>query len=67
MTQKRSISRTDSSWQTKGHGVLAKIISVGIVTVSVLSSILQFDRLRIYDFLIDGTLLYFLFFKKMNR
>ena len=55
------------AWQTKGRGVLAKIISVGIVAVSVLSSILLFDRLRIYDFLIDGTLLYFLFFKKMNR
>ena len=55
------------AWLTKERGIFAKIVRVGIVAVSILSSILLFDRLRIYDFLIDGTLLYFLFFKKVNR
>ena len=55
------------AWLTKEHGIFAKIVGVGIVAVSILSSILLFDRLRIYDLLIDGTLIYFLFFKKVNR
>ena len=55
------------AWLTKERGIFAKIVRVGIVAVSILSSILLFDRLRIYDFLIDGTLIYFLFFKKVNR
>ena len=54
-------------WLTKERGIIAKIMSVGIIAVSILSSILLFDRLRIYDFLIDGMLIYFLFFKKVNR
>ena len=55
------------AWLTKGRGIFAKIVGVGIVAVSILSSILLFDRLRIYDFLIDGMLIYFLFFKKVHR
>lgn len=55
------------AWLTKERGIFAKIVRVGIVAVSILSSILLFDRLRIYDFLIDGTLIYFLLFKKVNR
>ena len=55
------------AWLTKERGISAKIVSVGIVAVSILSSILLFDRLRIYDFLIDGVLIYFLFFHKGNR
>lgn len=55
------------AWLTKGHGIFAKIVGVGIVAVSILSSILLFDRLRIYDFLIDGMLIYFLFFEKVHR
>lgn len=51
----------------KGPGVFPKIISVGIVAVSVLSSIVLFDRLRFYDFIIGGILIYFLFFKKIKR
>ena len=42
-------------------------MSVGIIAVSVLSSIILFDGLRVYDFAIDGVLIYFLFFKKVNR
>ena len=55
------------AWMTKQRGVLPKLIAAGIVLVSVLSSILLFDRLRIYDVLIDGLLVYFLFFKKIDR
>lgn len=55
------------AWMTKQHGVLPKVIGAGIVLISVLSSILLFDRLRIYDFVIDALLIYFIFFKKINR
>lgn len=55
------------AWLTKERGIFPKLISVGIVAVSVLSSILLFDRLRIYDVIIDGVLIYVLFFKKIDR
>lgn len=55
------------AWLTKENGIFPKIVSVGIVAVSVLSSVILFDRLRIYDFIIDGALIYFLFFKKIAR
>lgn len=55
------------SWMTKESGIFPKIISIGIVLVSILSSIVLFDRLRIYDFIIDGILIYYLFFKKIER
>ena len=55
------------AWMAKERGVLPKIIGAGIVAVSAMSSILLFDRLRIYDFIIDGILIYFLFFKKIKR
>ena len=55
------------AWMTKQHGVFPKIIGVGIVLVSILSSILLFDRLRIYDLVIDGLLVYFVFFRKIAR
>ena len=55
------------TWISKEKGIFPIIIRIGIVTISVLSSILLFDRLRIYDFLIDGLLIYYLFIKKVNR
>ena len=55
------------AWLTKEKGIFPKIVSVGIVAVSVLSSVLLFDRLRVYDFIIDGVLIYLLFFKKIDR
>lgn len=55
------------AWQTKQKGIFPKIISIGIVITSILSSIILFDRLRIYDFIIDGLLIYFLFIKKIER
>lgn len=55
------------AWLTKERGWFPKLISVGIVLVSILSSILLFDGIRIYDLIIDGILIYFLFFKKIER
>ena len=55
------------TWMTKEKGIFSKIISVGIVLVSVISSILLFDRLRWYDFVIDAILIYLLFFKNIER
>ena len=55
------------AWMTKQRGVFPKIIGAGIVFVSILSSILLFDRLRIYDLIIDGLLVYFIFFKRIDR
>lgn len=55
------------AWTAKQKGVFPKIIGAGIVLISVLSSILLFDRLRIYDIIIDGLLVFFLFFKKIDR
>lgn len=55
------------AWRSKEKGIFPGVIRIGIVAVSVLSSILLFDRLRIYDLAIDGMLIYFLFFKKVQR
>lgn len=55
------------TWMTKEKGLFPKIISLGIVAISMLSSIILFDRLRIYDFIINGILVYFLFIKKIER
>ena len=55
------------TWLTKEKGVWPKLIGVGIVLVSIASSVIFFDRLRIYDFIIDGLLVYFLFFKRVER
>ena len=55
------------TWMTKEKGILPKIISLGIIIISVLSTVILFDKLRIYDFVIDGVLIYFLFFKKVAR
>ena len=55
------------SWMAKEKGIIPKIISIGIIIVCVLSSIILFDKLRIYDFLIDGLLIYYLFIKKVER
>lgn len=55
------------TWMTKEKGIFSKIISIGIILVSVLSSIILFDKLRISDYIIDGLLFYYLFVKKINR
>lgn len=55
------------AWKSKEKGVFSVVIRVGIVAVSILSSILLFHRLRIYDLVIEGILIYILFFKKVQR
>lgn len=55
------------TWLTKEKGLFPKIISIGIVLVSFLSSAVLFDRIRIYDIIINGVMIYFLFFKKIDR
>lgn len=55
------------AWMAKEPGAFSKIIAAGITAVSVMSSVLLFDHLRLYDFVIDGVLIYILFFKKIKR
>ena len=55
------------AWLSKEKGLFPKIICVGIVLVSFLSSVIFFDRLRAYDFIINVVLIYFLFIKKIER
>lgn len=55
------------AWYTKESGIFPKIVSVGIIVVSILSSVLLFDRLRIHDLVINGALFFFLFFKRIDR
>ena len=54
-------------WMAKCKGIIAKFISAGIIFISLLSSIILFEHLRIYDFVIAGLLIYFLFYKKIDR
>lgn len=55
------------AWFAKEKGVFPKLIGIGIVAVSVASSLILFDGFRIYDWLIDGALVYFLFVHKIKR
>lgn len=55
------------TWKTKEKGIIPKIISIGIILVSILSTIVLFDKLRFYDFIITGIMIYYLFFKKIER
>ena len=55
------------AWMSKEKGIFPKVIGIGIVAVSVLSSIVMFDRIRVYDVIIDLLLVYFLFIKKIER
>ena len=55
------------AWLAKEKGVFPKLISAGIVLASVLSSVVLFDGFRFYDVVIDALLVYFLFFKPVDR
>lgn len=55
------------AWLTKERGVFPKVISIGILLVSVLSSVILFDGFRVYDLIIDALLAYFLFLKRVER
>lgn len=55
------------TWMTKEKGIFPKIISVGILLVTLLASIVIFRGPRIYDLVILLVLAYFLFIHKINR
>ena len=55
------------AWMSKAKGIFPKLIGAGIVLVSVLSSLLLFDGFRVYDVVIDGLLVYVLFFLNIER
>ncbi len=55
------------AWFAKEKGVFPKVICIGVVAVSAASSVILFDGFRIYDWFIDGALVYFLFFHKIRR
>lgn len=55
------------TWMTKEKGVFPKIIGVGIILVSILSSVVLFDGIRFYDIIINAITAYFLFVKKIER
>ena len=51
-------------WMSKDNTLLSKIISIGIIIVSFLSTMILFDHLRIHDFVINAALFYILFLQK---
>lgn len=55
------------TWMTKEKGIFPKIISAGILLVTLLISIVLFDGPRVYDFVILLALVYFLFIHKVKR
>lgn len=55
------------AWLTKEKGLFPKLVAVGIVLVSVLSSVILFDGFRFYDWIINGLLIYFLFVAPSRR
>lgn len=52
---------------SREKGALPGLIRVGIVAVSVLSSLVLFDGFRLHDAIINGLLIYFLFFHRIGR
>ena len=55
------------TWMTKEKGVFPKIISIGILLVTLLVSIVMFSGPRVYDIAILIVLVYFLFIHKVKR
>ena len=55
------------TWTVNQRNLFPKVVGAGIVLISILSNILLFDRLRLYDLVIDGVLVYFIFFKRIDR
>lgn len=55
------------TWMTKEKGVLGKIISFGILVVTLTISMIVFDGPRVYDIAIILVLIYFLFIYKVRR
>lgn len=52
------------AWQTRKRGVFPTLIGVGIIMFQLLSTVVLFDRLRVYDFLFLAALVYLLFIRK---
>ena len=46
---------------------LTQIIGAGIELLSLLSGLLLYDRLRLRDLVIDGALVYLIFFQRIDR
>lgn len=55
------------TWMTKEKGGIPKILSVGILLVTLLISIVVFSGPRVYDIVIMLALAYFLFVHKVKR
>ncbi len=55
------------TWLTKEKGLLGKIISIGILFVTLTVSVVVFDGPRMYDIVIILALIYFLFIYKVKR
>ena len=55
------------TWMTKEKGMLGKIISFGILVVTLTVSMVVFDGPRVYDIVIVLVLAYFLFIHKVKR
>jgi len=54
------------TWTTKEEGIISKIISLGIIMVTFLLSTIIFN-VGIFDLIVIGILIYYLFFKKIER
>ena len=54
-------------WMSKDHTILSRMISIGIIVISILSTMILFDHLRIHDFVINGILFWILFLQKKKN
>ena len=55
------------TWMTKESGIFSKIISCGIIIVTLISNMVIFDGPRLHDIIILIMLIYLLFIKKIKR
>lgn len=55
------------TWMAKQPGTLGKLISVGVLLVSVVLNFLMFGDPDVFNLLINAVLFYFLFIKKIPR
>lgn len=55
------------TWMTREKGVFPKLISAGILLVTLLVSVVVFSGPRVYDIVILHALAYFLFVHKVHR
>lgn len=56
-----------TAWHAKEPGPAAKAIGACIVLAAFITSVVIYDGPRIYDLIIDGILIYILFFRKIRR